>query len=68
MKIFVVAMYDCIEGEMNLEKIAAETDVNALCKMLELDPEALPEGVTADVDDIIQYSFDGDCPVAIIEI
>lgn len=68
MKVFVVAMYDCIEGEMKLEKISAETGVDALCKMLELDSEALPEGVTADVGDIIQYSFDGDCPIAIIEI
>ncbi len=68
MKTFAVAMYDCIEGAMKLEKIEAVSAVEALCKMLELDPGNLPDGLTADVDDLMQYSFDGDCPAAVIEI
>lgn len=36
--------------------------------MLELDPENLPEGVTADVEDLLQYSFDMDCTAGIIEL
>lgn len=68
MKNFVCAMYNCADGEMTLEKISAETAVEALCKILYLDPENLPEGVTADVDDLLQYSFDADLPAAIIEI
>lgn len=68
MKVFVCAMYDCIDGEMKLEKISAETDVEALCKILELDPNNLPEGVTADAEGLMQYAANGDFPAAVIEV